>query len=391
MARKKTPTKPKEPVRIRTRKLSNGNESLYLDIYKDGKRTYEFLKLYLVPETSAAARAQNTNTMQAAQAIKSRKIIELTNEAAGIKTVRSTAKITLTQFFTAYMEKKRHNRSKSTVTQVRCLLQHLQDWGMSDIRLSDIDKKYCLRFADKMRKSGLKQATQGNYFATFVAILNDAVRNEIIAANPFHKLDAEDKIRKVSPEREYLTADEVAKLIHAPLRHKSTLLDKWEYVKQAFLFSCFCGLRVSDLQALKWGDIYQRQGYKEIRLKMQKTRQELILPLSDEALKWLPERGGTPDTGNVFGELGDYSRVMLKEWTENAGIRKPVSWHTARHTFATMLLTYGADLYAVSKLLGHSDIKITQIYAKIIDAKKVEAVNLLNGKFDSQEQIGTAV
>lgn len=384
MARKAAPTKPKEPVRIRARKLANGNETLYLDIYRNGKRSYEFLKLYLIPETSPAARAQNANTMQAAQAIKSRRIIELTNREAGIPTHGTADKITLLAFVTAYMEKKARTRSATTVQQVKGLYKHLQDWGMNKVRISDINKAYCLKFADRMRKSGLKQATQGNYFAVFVAMLNDAVRNEVIPANPFHKLEAEDKIRKVSPEREYLTPDEVAALMRAPLREKEALRDKWDNVKRAFLFSCFCGLRVSDLQALRWGDIHQRQGYKELRIKMQKTRQELILPLSTEALRQLPDRNGAPDGAKVFAaELGDYSRALLKEWARNAGINKRISWHTARHTFATMLLTYGADLYAVSKLLGHSDIKITQIYAKIVDAKKVEAVNLLNGRFDA--------
>lgn len=379
MPRKKVTTKPKEPVRIRTRKLSNGNVSLYLDIYKEGKRTYEFLKMYLVPETNATARTQNANTIQAANAIKSRRIIELTNKEAGINNAQTADKVTLSQFLAAYMEKKRRNRSETLITQIRCLGQHLQAWNMINIRLSDIDKKYCLRFVDNMKKSGLKQATQGGYYSTFVAMLNDAVRNELIDVNPFSKLDSEDKIRKISPEREYLTVDEVRLLIRTPLRVKETIRRKWEYVKQAFLLSCFCGLRVSDLEALKWGDIHQRQGYKEIRLKMQKTQRELVLPLSNEALKQIPEQKNAADTDHIFPKLGDYSRVILKEWAKNAGIKKQISWHTARHTFATMLLTYGADLYAVSKLLGHTDIKITQIYAKIIDAKKVEAVNLLNG------------
>lgn len=382
MARPKKIIRTKEPVRLRMRKISNGNTSLYLDIYTEGQRRYEFLKMYLVPGNDAATRQQNENTLQAAQAIKSRRVIELTNKEAGIKTNVAAEKVMLSQFLAAYREKKKRNRSQATIMTIRCLEKYLRQWNMIDIRLSDIDKRYCMKFVDYMRHSGLKQATQGNYFAAFVAILNDAARNEIIAANPFHKLETEDKIRKISPEREYLTTDEVTKLIHTPIRKKGTLCKKWEDIKRAFLFSCFCGLRISDLEALKWGDIHQRDGYKEIRIKMQKTKQELILPLSDEALKWLPERGSRPDAANVFDKLGAYSRVVLKEWVEAAGINKAVSYHTARHTFATMLLTYGADLYAVSKLLGHSDIKITQIYAKLIDQRKVEAVNLLNGKFE---------
>ena len=75
----KTPKQPKEPVRVRYKTLSDGSQSVYLDIYRDGKRQYEFLKLYLIPETNAAAKAQNKATLAAVNTIKSQRIIELTN------------------------------------------------------------------------------------------------------------------------------------------------------------------------------------------------------------------------------------------------------------------------------------------------------------------------
>ena len=74
--------------------------------------------------------------------------------------------------------------------------------------------------------------------------------------------------------------------------------------------------------------------------------------------------------------------TLLKPWAKAAGIDKRFSFHTSRHTFATMMLTLGADLYTVSKLLGHANVKTTQIYAKIVDSKKVEAVNLVDSVFD---------
>lgn len=382
MPRRKTPIKPKEPIKLRMREVSNGNISLYLDIYHKGQRKYEYLRLYLIPETTSAARTQNANTMQAAQAIKSRRILELTNDDAGIKTA-ATNKITFRAYLEAYIERKQGKGQRSLTSQARALLKRLEAWNMLDVMMRDIDKRYCLRFAEHLRRSELKQATQGNYFALLTAMLNEAVRAEIIPFNPIQKLESADKPRKVSPPREYLTADEVAKLMQTPIASKPAARVKWDSLKRAFLFSCFCGLRVSDLQALRWENIQQRQGYKEIKITMQKTRQPLILPLSDEALKQLPERGNAPETATIFHGLGRYALDVLKQWAKAAGIDKNISFHTGRHTFATMLLTYGADLYAVSKLLGHSDIKITQIYAKVIDAKKVEAVNLLNGKFDT--------
>lgn len=86
MPRVKKPAKVKEPIRLRMKELANGNKSLYLDIYRDGKRTYEYLKMYIIPETDYNARKQNQATMAAANAIKSKRIIQLTNGEAGIET-----------------------------------------------------------------------------------------------------------------------------------------------------------------------------------------------------------------------------------------------------------------------------------------------------------------
>ena len=100
-------------------------------------------------------------------------------------------------------------------------------------------------------------------------------------------------------------------------------------------------------------------------------------------MKWLPERGDVPDDGKVFDGLIAEPNInkVLAKWVAAAGITKKITYHTSRHTFATMMLTLGADLYTTCKLLGHANVKTTQLYAKIVDSKKVEAVNLVNDIF----------
>ena len=372
MARRTT-NKPKEPVRVRTRKIANGNETVYLDIYVNGVRKYEYLRMYLIPERTAADKIRNANTLQAANAIKSQRILEITNKKAGISNFSVGEKITLEAFIDAYVSKHRQNGLESRFA--KALKTHLdRSVGMS-LKMSAIDKDFCLRFLAYLKGLDLKQNTKHFYYKHFTAILNDAVRNGIIPRNPFSMVDIADRVKKEQSKREFLTVDEVQRLINtdAPL----------EKVKRSFLFSCFCGLRFGDIKALKWQDIVKNGGHFYIRITMQKTKQDLTLPLSSDAVRWLPERPQyATDDCLVFPKLhAQHVNRLLKIWTAKADIKKHIGFHAARHTFATMLITFGADIYTVSKLLGHTDIKTTQIYAKLVDAKKVEAVELFNGKF----------
>ena len=129
-------------------------------------------------------------------------------------------------------------------------------------------------------------------------------------------------------------------------------------------------IEVSDLQ--KSGERIR------IEIKMQKTKEPLYLPISDEALKWLPQQNEAKGDGLIFPltHEGTINKILQK-WAKDAGVIKHISFHVARHTHATMMLTLGADLYTVSKLLGHKNIATTQIYAKIVDKKKEEAISLI--------------
>ena len=118
-----------------------------------------------------------------------------------------------------------------------------------------------------------------------------------------------------------------------------------------------------------------------ISIEMKKTGRPVTIPLSQETRRWLPEAKGDnvpffdlPTTATVIGRA-------LRMWAEAAGIRKHLSFHVSRHTFGTMMLTLGADIYTTSKLMGHTNIKTTEIYAKIVDKKKEEAINLIDGFF----------
>ena len=142
-------------------------------------------------------------------------------------------------------------------------------------------------------------------------------------------------------------------------------------------------MRLSDVEGLTWAEVHQDGDTWQVETRMKKTRQILYLPLSDAARRYMPERGDKGPQDLVFTlPKRVTTQCDIRTWVKRAGIAKNISFHCARHTFATLALTQGADLYSISKLLGHTNVNTTQIYAAIIDQKKQDAVNLLNGILD---------
>lgn len=374
--------KAKEPIRLREKELSNGNKSLYLDIYREGKRSYEFLKLYLIPETASnpIAKERNKQTIIQANTIKAQRIIELTNGESGVKNTHRS-KMLLFDWLEQYKQIK-SRKSDGLQRQIRFTQHLLRQYKGDAIKLADVDKSFCEGFLNyiqneyvsKRTKKRLTNFTARNYYRVLNCALNVAVRAEIIAQNPLALIESDYKPNPSESQRVYLTIDEVKALIETDFTPT--------IYKQAFLFSCFCGLRFSDVQRLRWENIADINGQMQADIRQKKTDEPIYLPLSKEAVKWLPERPKDGNDGVVFKKINNVSaNILVKRWAEKAGIIKHISFHTARHTFATMILTMGADLYTTSKLMGHKNISTTQIYAKIVDQKKTEAVSLLNGIF----------
>lgn len=373
-------TKLKEPVRVRFKKLANGSQSIYLDIYKDGKREYEFLKLYLLPELNAKIKAQNATTLAAVEKIKSERIIELTENAAGLKHTSSRSKMLVTDWMQTFYEMQ--CRKGLRAPEPFLILKGMLEKYDKKARMRDVNKEYCMGFMDFMRNEYLGQhdrplapRTMSKYFGTLCTALNGAVRADVISENPINKIPLSDRIKVPEARRQYLTISEIQLLINTDCQI--------ELVKRAFMFGVYCGLRFSDIRALKWGDLSLDGEQWRVAIIMQKTTTPNYLPLSKQAMEWLPERGDAKDSECIFKDLTSLRNCnyYIEKWVKAAGISKHISFHCSRHTFATLMLTLGADLYTTSKLLGHSDVSTTQIYARIINKKKDEAISLIDIEF----------
>lgn len=362
-------------VKLRRRTTKDGGASLYLEIAGNGNRMYEFLRLYLVPERTRIDRIRNAETLRTAEAAKAQRIIELQNTAHGFSNSRTRGKTPLIK----YIKEKGKEGSVSTDEKYYELIYQLGKYN-PQITVQDINRTFLLGFIahlrtvkTRMKVGKLAQNTIWTICNKLNVFLNKAVRDDLIQANPYSKLGVEERPKRTPVPRSYLTADELRRLADTDSGERRT------DVKRAFLFCCFCGLRYSDASALRWCDIRTlSDGTVQAEITQQKTRQPLYLPLSKNALKWLPERGNEPDTAPVFRlpTLGMCSR-RLAEWCKAAGISKRITYHCARHTAATLFLAYGADIYTVSKLLGHTDVRTTQIYAKVLDENKRKAVDAI--------------
>jgi integrase len=170
-------------------------------------------------------------------------------------------------------------------------------------------------------------------------------------------------------KREYLTLDELIKLKATPCED--------DEIRGAAIFSIYTGLRFSDIKSMTWGNIKEGNNGMYLEYRQRKTKALEHIPISTDVIELL----GEPKSSNelIFPELSKkkrYNRV-IKKWISDAGINKIITFHCFRHTNATLLIAKGVDLYTVSKILGHKSIKTTQIYAKVIDENKRNAINLI--------------
>ena len=380
----------KEPVKLRYKALKDGNQSIYLDCYVNGIREYKFLSLYLRPETSRENKLWNREQLRLANAIKAQYIIDIQNGEYGFKDRNRSRKLNFITYCEEMAAEYEANGQNSCAVLMRSAIKRMTDYKGKNITFNHIDKDFLIGFIeylnsdirdfdkaakDKNRKpkplsNGYKEAL----FARIMVALNKAERDGIILKNPGKDIDRKLKPHSEQKTRCYLTLEEIQRIIETKYKPDND-------IKPAFLFCCFSGLRYSDVSKLTWKEITVSQdGYAQIETTMQKTGKSITIPLSDNALKWLPEREGSLPESRIFYKLPDQvnnADVRLRTLIKKAGISKHVTFHVARHSFATLTLTYGADLYTVSKLLGHANIRTTQVYAKIVDESKRRAVNLI--------------
>ena len=285
------------------------------------------------------------------------------------------AKCDFIKYFDELKEKRHQNSSKSIRVnwdrEVALMKMFTEGKPMIfstiDMNLLEDYKNFLINAPQGGSKKGtITRNTASTYFSIFKAGLHQAFIDGYLTVDIAAKAK---NIAYSDKQREYLTIDELNTLAATPCDRP--------IMKRASLFSALTGMRHSDIQKLKWKEIIKDGEHYRILFTQQKTKGVQYMPISDQAYQLCGERG-EPDR-LVFEGLQDPSWINkpLERWIKAAGITKHITFHCFRHTYATLQLTNGTDIYTVSKMLGHTKVTTTQIYAKIVDEKKEQAADTI--------------
>lgn len=375
-------------VTLRKRKLPSGKITLYLDffppIYNTKTREFsrrEYLGLYLVPKPkNGFEKAMNSENLHKAEIICANRFNEVNKQQ--IYTPFEQERLRLKEIgersFIQYLKQTAESRTGNNAEIWKYAIIHFEKFLKNEeILIQDIDitviedfREYILK-AKCLRKKNqfLAQNTALSYFNKIKAALRKAYKKGFLQTDVNAAVES---IKEQESQRNFLTMEEASRLFRTPC--------KKEIVKRVCMFSLLTGIRYSDIAKLTWEEVQysKSEGY-YIRFKQQKTDRPVTLPISQEAFEFLGEK--LDQHKRIFYNLKkwDVDR-LLPIWVKDASIEKHITFHCFRHTYATLQMAAGTDIFTVSKMLGHKNIKTTQIYTKIIDEKKRETTNKISFK-----------
>lgn len=365
-------------ITVRSRKAKNGVSRLFLDIYNPTaktKRTSSTLDLFVYENPKGSQKKSNKEAYEAAERIRAKKTIEFAYENNSLAELsgKDRSGINFIDYFQKQTDLK--YESKGNYGSWDSVCKYLRKFCPDDIPINQVDPKFLEDFkyylehrAKTKSNKNLSQNSLYSYYNKVRACLNQAFQEEIILKNPSERVKG---FKQGEVEREYLTFEELQKVANTDCEIPQ--------LKVAFLFSCLTGIRWSDINNLKWKDLQysENNNYWFLRFRQQKTKGVETLPISQQAYDLLPKAEDREE--KIFKGLkySAWHNIKLQQWVMKAGISKTITFHCARHTYATLQLTNGTDIYTVSKLLGHRELKTTQVYAKIIDQQKVDATNAI--------------
>jgi integrase len=346
-------------IKICARKMQNGLYSLYLDYSYKSSRQRKSLGLYVAGDSRS--KIKDENEINKAKLIRDKKEKEIYESNSGIKLFSEDNDKNFMEFFEETAQQKQdYNYTVS--------FNYFNEFiNKGYLLFSELTRDICLKYKDYLLKLSVKAHTAHHYFVTFKAVINLAVLSELIDRNPANGIS----IKYDDPKIEFLTITEVKELIEKPC--------KFPQIKNGFLFSTFSGLRRSDLNKISFKDIKEKHLY----FRQKKTRETVRIKLNTIALGIIKEQKKVMKRDRIFSiPTGGRLTQRFREWINSESINQKITFHCSRHTFGTLLVTKGENIYTIMKLMGHKNIKTTMKYLHLVDSRKDKAIDLLDEYFE---------
>ncbi|TKC09601.1 site-specific integrase [Pedobacter frigoris] len=361
-------------AKVKMRSITNSRKSIVLDYSPPLKNPatgklhqFETLKLYIYDETADQwERQHNKETMTLARTVCAQRQLDIQNRRFGFLSdaIRNSSFI---DFFKMETRKKQQSLSDDWAMGLRYFIA----FAGHDLKFPELNDYLCedykiyLLSGPGISRTGrpITRNTAVCYYAKLRHVLRIAYKRGIILQD-LHSI-----VKPITPKdthRERLTLEEFRLLAETPAES--------DLMRRAALFCGLTGLRFSDVSALKWSELRGTAGKYELQFSQEKTETAEVMPISDQAVFFM----GNKNTENTLVFQGlRYSRLktFFTHWLAAGGINKNITFHSFRHTFATLQLELGTDIYTVSKMLGHKAFKNTEIYAKIVDKTKRNAAD----------------
>ncbi|MFB9075818.1 site-specific integrase [Flavobacterium procerum] len=376
----------KSIVTLRKKTISQGRMSLYLDFYppvwnaatNDYTRR-EFLKIYVYQKpVDQFQKMANTENLHTAELIRARRQNEINKTEIYSSFEKEQLKVLAVgrESFLQYYKNLGEKKIGNNLSIWSCAIIHFEaflkgrDLTFKEVTVSLIEdyRDYLLK-AKSLRKNKkqLSRNTALSYYNKIKTTLKAAYKDDKLKTDINAKIGS---IKEMESQRNFMTMEETRRLFATPCPKL--------IVRRISMFSVLTGVRYSDIAKLTWSELHYIKGDGHyIIFRQKKTEGTASIPISDEAFELLGKRRG--ENEKVFKDLNkwDVDRT-LPVWVALSGINKHITFHCFRHTYATLQLTAGTDIFTISKMLGHKSVKTTQIYAKVIDQKKRDAAGRIS-------------
>jgi len=359
-------------IKIRLNKLPEGF-SLYLEHNHNYKRERYYLNTKISGKNTLTKR--DKEILYEVEISRDLKEFELLGNNSSFALQKKVSEADFLEYLEITGKKKKLPSYQGTK---KHLIIFINKKGSKDyLRFNEIDRNFCLKFKeyliDLIDGDKLANQTAKTYMMVLSSCLNKAVSDHLIKVNPASKI----RIKPIEAKREFLLEDELIRFLNTETRY----ID----IKNAFMFATQTSLRLGDIRALEFKDVRINNG-KEAYLyfRQHKTKGVSYIKLSKLALSiYRDQKQLHPEKKKVFQLTASNSdlNTRIREIAKKAEINKHIHFHVSRHTFCTLALSKGVDIYTVSKIMHHSSVAITEIYANLVSKKRDEVADLINIEF----------